>query len=364
MSKVRFVLAGLAVAAFAVNASAQERQLLNGAIRVDPIAVASVRIVDGQYVVGEWQTLVNPVDGCFSAEHYDAFDPDSTGFPEDEDGCGLGSGRWFFGPSYCQGASTNDIVDATDNAQSTATSFAWHWYCSGSGTERCVMVLFTGGVWDNDCVGFSDGYDGVAYDFGAIGCNPGGYYYTNADLTGTGLFHQMPPSGNGWYQIDGWKDDTGTPATCWQPMLWGSDNVAGGGRPGGPEEKGQWDDIDFSHSYSADECFDNTFACPTVLGSAVCFGDNSDNCGGGSACDAVVTKVIPKKGPPCTIVVVKGTDATFGDTFDVTLSDGSTKTATANDRGKWKAKFTGKNIAAGGSITGSACGSNKTGTCN
>ncbi|MBE7455386.1 MAG: hypothetical protein KJ057_04050 [Phycisphaerae bacterium] len=335
---------------------AKELQQLNNGIRVTPIKVAPAKMVDGQVVFGEWQNYSEPVAGCFGAEHWDGFDPDSTGFPEDEDGCGLGSARWFFGPSYCNGAATNDMNDATAGAQSTFTNFSWYWYCGGSGSEQCIIAVFTGEDFTTGCGGFGGFYSGVGYDFGSIGCNPGGYYYTNVDLTGSGLFHQMPNDGDGVYQVI-YLTTGNAPATCAQPMLWGN----GAGRPGTSGEE-QWDDDNPRDSaYQAEECYSYAYGlCPDPLGASQSFGDGTDNCGGG--CDAVITKVKARvKDGRCT-VKVKGTDPTPGDTFTVTNNrTGESKSVTANDRNKWKTKF--KNAGCnGGTVT--ACDQTEPYVCN
>ncbi len=319
---------------------AKELQQLNNGIRVTPIKVAPAKMVDGQVVFGEWQNYSEPVAGCFGAEHWDGFDPDSTGFPEDEDGCGLGSARWFFGPSYCNGAATNDMNDATAGAQSTFTNFSWYWYCGGSGSEQCIIAVFTGEDFTTGCGGFGGFYSGVGYDFGSIGCNPGGYYYTNVDLTGSGLFHQMPNDGDGVYQVI-YLTTGNAPATCAQPMLWGN----GAGRPGTSGEE-QWDDDNPRDSaYQAEECYSYAYGlCPDPLGASQSFGDGTDNCGGGGSCasdgcngNESLKASARAKGCGCQ---VKGVlkNATPGAVYGIQLPSGQCVQTAANNRGKAKAK--------------------------
>jgi hypothetical protein len=358
MSKAKYVLGMLAAVAFAVSANAKELQLLGNGIRVTPVRVAPATMVNGKITFGEWQAYAQPVAGEAGANYFDAFDPDAGGVPEDEDGCGLGSSRWFFGPTYCNGAATNDLVTPNAGADATGTNFAWHWYCSGSGTEQCVVAVFTGSEW-SACDGFDLPHDGVGYDFGDLACNPGGYYYTNVCLDGSGLFHHMPDGGSGWYQVQYLTADGGAPATCSQPMLWGT----GATRCGGPNDDSQWDDdAPNDGSYGATECYSYAFGlCPDPLGAAQSFGDCVGGACGG-ACDATIKKVTAKtKGGDCS-VTAKGSDPTPGDTFTVSLSNGDTADATANDRGKWKAKF--KNVGGSGdSFTATACGDSGSAVC-
>jgi hypothetical protein len=361
MLKAKYVLGMLAAVAFAVSANAKELQLLGNGRQVLPIRVAPATMVDGEVVIGEWMAYHQKVEGCFTAEYFDAFDPDGAGVPEDEDGCGLGSGRWWFGETYTNLTATNDM-GGTNGQAATADSFAWSWQCGLGNTEQCVVVVFTGETWSGDCGGFADGYDGVAYDFGDLACNPGGYYYTNVtDLDDVGLSHQLPASGNtGWYQVQYRTADGTVLATSAQPMLWGT----GATRPGTSDDTNQWDDdAPADGAYTANECYPYDYGvCPSpdALCAAQSFGDGSGNCQG--ACDAEVTKVKGKTKSGNCSVTAKGTDPTPGDTFTVTLSNGDTKDATANDRGKWKAKF--KNVGTtGDSFTAEACGSEGSAVC-
>jgi hypothetical protein len=334
------VLACLAAVAFIGSANAGELQLVGPAAKVTPVRIAPAQMINGQVVIGEWQMYAEPIAGCLGSEWWDGFDPDSAGVPEDEDGCGLGSSRWFFGPSYVSLGSTNDMQGASGD-EATWTDFAWYWYCSGSGTEQAVILMFTlEDMSGEDCSGFDNFYDGVAYDFGDLACNPGGYYYTNADLTGSGLFHQMPTDGDGGYQMLLRTGDGSVLATGGQPMLWGN----GASRPGtsGPA---QWDDDNLPDgAYDpALECYDLAVGlCPDPLGAAVGFGDGSGNCGGGPACSGD-EKLKAKCGNNGKL---KGTmsKGTAGETYTFTVDGGSSQDKVANANGKAVAKW---NVAPG-----------------
>ncbi len=384
MAKMRFVLACLAAVAFAVSASAKELQLIGNPVKVMPEKAMKVQFnADGTVTpLSDWYYFNGNNGGgtgtaASSLNLFDSFENDGadciTGaLPAGGDACGFANptSRWFFGPTYCN-MFTVGSFSATSTTPGDRLELGWFWYCAnGTGNEECFIGVFTGSPFDTGCnVNYTLGA-GVVLGFGSIPCRTSGYYFTDVCLCDFGIaldmFTDGPP--NEYAAIGGvlakaFDQGTGelTLATCSQFMLWGADGGGGGNDLAGSHGNVSYDDdVTLDGVHTPDECYPtNIVTCPDPVHFMVGVG----NCGG-SACDAVVTKVIPKKGPPCTIVVVKGTDATFGDTFTVTLSDGDSKDATANDRGKWKAKFTGKNIANGGTITGSACGSEKTGTCN
>jgi hypothetical protein len=353
------VLACLAVVAFISSANAGELQPVGAGAKVTPVRVAPAQLINGEVVIGEWQNYAQPIAGCWGAEWWDGFDPDSAGFPEDEDGCGLGSSRWFFGPSWVNLAATNDMADvAAPGGEALFTNFAWYWYCGGSGTEQSVVALFTLEDMDGDaCSGFDNFYDGVAYDFGDLACNPGGYYYTNVDLTGSGLFHQMPTDGQGGYQIQFLTDDGNSLATGAQPMLWGN----GPTRPG-TQGCVEWDDdnpADGAYDPNT-ECYDLCVGlCPDPLGAAVSFGDGSDDCDGGGCNGDEKLKASCRRG------TVKGklSRGTPGQTYTFTLDGGNPKDETANNNGKAKAKY--KNVPNGShTVEVEDCGLSDTVNCS
>lgn len=273
----RIAVAGLTVlAVIAGHAAGKELRPVERGVAVTPLKVASVRIEGGQPIFGPWQEYRAPVAGCYGAEHFDAFDPDQTGAPEDEDGCGLGGTRWFFGPSYCTGGAVNDLVTSVAGAQSTHTNFAWYWTCGQTRTERCIIVVVTGEDFSEDCEGFGKALPGVAYDFGELACNPGSYYYSNVDLTESGLFHTMPLDGAGWYQVQYFRGVSGEPATCAQPILWGTSVH----RPGAQGPTQYNDDNPRDGIFQVpQECYAYAFGlCPDPLGAMHSFGDGGNDC--------------------------------------------------------------------------------------
>lgn len=380
MAKVRFVLACLAAVAFAVNASAKELQPIGNPVKIMPERAMQVQFnADGTVTsLSDWYYLNDKNGGgtgtaASSLNLFDSFENDgndciTTAAPDGGTACGLpgGSYRWFFGISYCNMFTVGSFT-ATSTTAADRFEAGWYWYCSGGGSEDMYVAVFTGEPFDDTCGAAYGLGTGVILGFGVQACNPGGYYWTDVCLCDFGLTVDMFTSNAaiGGVLAQAYDQGTGeiTLATCGQFMLWGANGGNGANDLAGSHGALSYDDdnpVDGTHT-PIDECYATDFGiCPDPIHFMVGLG----TCGGAPSCDAVVTKVIPKKGPPCTIVVVKGTDATFGDTFTVTLSDGSTKDTVANERGKWKAKFTGKNIPAGQSITGSACGTEKTGTCN
>lgn len=381
MAKVRFVLACLAAVAFAVSASAKDLQLIGNPVKVMPEKAMKVQFnADGTVTpLSDWHYFNGNNGGgtgtaASSLNLFDSFENDGSdcitgALPAGGDACGFANptSRWFGGATYCN-MFTVGSFSATATTPGDRLELGWFWYCAnGTGTEECYIGVFTGDPFDSVCDDTNDYVlgAGVVLGFGAIPCRTAGYYYTDVCLCDFGLTLDMFTSSYasiGGILAKAFDGQTLTLATCGQFMQWGADGGNGANDLAGSHGDISYDDdnpVDGEHT-PIDECYLTSFGlCPDPLHFMVGVG----TCGG-TACDAVVTKVLPKKGPPCTIVVVKGTDATFGDTFTVTLSDGSTKDTVANDRGKWKAKFTGKNIANGGTITASACGSEKTGTCN
>lgn len=291
MRKFFCLSAGLAMCSFAgMTQAAQPKsvqpQLLDKGIQVSPIRVAGIdrnlNLTTPWFDVANGGTAACPP----TALAFDAFEPDGgiPGFPTDglygED-CGLGGSRWFFGPSYCNMFIVNDMTLAPGftGAASERPAWGWYWYGDGNsaGSEQCFVAVFTAEDFDDSCAGpaATNYYSGILYDFGALGTNPGGYYFTDLQdgLCGSGLFHQMPTDDSGAYAVV-LANAIGTGgtlylATCGQMMLWGT-------KGGNPSSQGaiQWDDdnpIDGTHT-APDECYDYTFGlCPDPLGAMMCF---------------------------------------------------------------------------------------------
>jgi hypothetical protein len=346
MKKVNLFVAAFAVAAVAVVASAKELQLQDNGIRVTPIWVAPAQMVDGKVVLGEKIPYTAPVQTGYcpsfgSGSYYDGFEGTDLGVPTDTV-CGLGGSRWFFGTTYNNGAATNDMIPDGPGGQAEQVNFGWYWGAcpindNGDGTADCVVIVFTGTTWD-DCAGFDGGYDGVAYGFGALTCDPGFYYYTNVDLTGSGLFHELADAS--WYQII-YQSNGGLADTA-QPMLWGPDSTLGKDLPGATDAN-EWDDdnpADGAYDPNT-ECYDYAFGiCPDPLGAMIEF------CGGSSGLDcSKINKYSVKCTRTAKVVAKAKTSLDPGTEVTFVLDGSSSKTGTVNSRGIVKAKF--KNVPDG-----------------
>ena len=161
--------------------------------KVSPIRMAKVVKVDGKIqMVGDWIAYNDfgsraLTDSCL----YDGFGRQwgatATGAPE-EDGtslCALGGSRWFFGNTYNNPLTEDDMPSHADG-EVTENDFGWYWLGDQSGSTQCFVAVFVTDGDANTCVTATTG-TGVIYDFGALATDPGGYYYSNVDLTGTGF---------------------------------------------------------------------------------------------------------------------------------------------------------------------------------
>jgi hypothetical protein len=266
-------------------------KLADRGIKVEPVRLAKAKMGADRMAqrAGEWVNYGGSTRVDTQTEFaFDCWEPNpADGFPwENPDygtDCGMGTSRWYFGTAYCNMFATNDmtVADGFEGGQSERVGYAWYWTCGGSGTEPCLVALFTADNFDDTCTGpdASGTYSGVIYDFGTLTCNPGGYYFTDVDLKGSGLFHQLPTDGEGAYLMFLLQSST-TLATCGQPMLWGT-------KAGNPSFQGpiQWDDdnpISATHE-APTECYtydQGGATCPDPLGATVAF----YGAGGGDDC--------------------------------------------------------------------------------
>jgi len=281
-------------------------KLTKAAAKLLPKQIASVRMLpDGRMAMNSgWidytgrTTKDRQIDLAF-----DNFEPTTTtatgtdpGYPTDGGyglDCGLGTSRWYFGTAYCNVYYTNDIQkysnDAYQGKTSTRVQFGWYFTCAtGISSEPCLVAVFTAEGFDDTCAGpdVGSGYSGVVYNFGTQACNPGGYFFTDVDLS-TQTFGHMLPQNGGAYQVFFLSSfsttSTSILSSCAQPMLWGT-------KPSNPSQQGpiEWDDDggvgapgsgDGSHT-APTECYDYTFGvCPDPLGGLLCF--YGEDLGGG-----------------------------------------------------------------------------------
>lgn len=266
-------------------------QLLDNSINVQPVRIAKAVSENGKMVqVGDWidyngGTTRGPID----ARVFDCFgDADSDGFMDDTGGCGLSSSRWYFGTAYCNGFATNDMRDvmANEAVGYGRADFGWYWTCAGFGTETCIIAIFT--QESTPCDPDSFDYSGWLLDFGTLSCNPGGYYYSNVDISTTGTWPAVA-DGDGSYVIvfaqEVTTDGALILATCAQPMLWGTGDAGGAvGGPGTQDEFQFDDDAPLDGSHTSSECYTYLAGlCPDPLGAMLQFWGEP---AGGDPCDA------------------------------------------------------------------------------
>jgi len=369
------VIACLASLALVATVSAKDLTKLDKGIKVMPERVASCQLVNGEVVrTGEWMPYTDSSRGCCQTGiAFDAFEPDGgcPGYPTDVT-CGMGGSRWLYWDgtyfNYCNGAATNDmtVVTGTAGGQSTRVEFAWYWYGAGfGGSEECDIALFTGEAFEEDCTGFGAGYSGILYGFGDLATDPGGYYFTDADLCDAGLSHQIPFDNDGstvdWYQTIYLTAGGGAMATCAQPCLWAGKDAATQGSSGDLQYD---DDNPRDGAYTVpDECYSygGLVPCPDNVGAmAIFYSDASepDPCAdNGCAASACVFKKLKCKSSGKLIASGTGTAGN-----SVCIQDGAdnfVSCATVNGRDKWKKKQNGQS----GAQTRKACGTTKTANC-
>jgi hypothetical protein len=324
--------AALALPAFAGDLKPLTPQFEGPGRYVQPDRAASVALVNGKIVLtSDWielgATTRNPPD----TYAWDSFESDAAGFPTDDAGAGcttdptlpipVGS-RIYFGATYNNPFVSNDMT--TDAAGAgvacEGVNIAWYWNIddvggapyddsdgNGEVDQTCVIAVFTSEtfstptdatVCDND--GTTSVIPGVAYTFnGASGLGlddafPGagpsqGYYFSNIDLTGSGLSHVMPSTGVGGNlvvigsAIDGAGVITitgGAGDIYSQCMLWGT----GEDEPGPSVRLGTQDAIQFDDDvvpsdgvhtlacFPAGEGYSYSYGiCPEPLGACLGF---------------------------------------------------------------------------------------------
>jgi hypothetical protein len=270
-------------------------QLAGPGVRVEPLAIAPARIENGKFVLGEWQEYAAKTPRGAKGVYYTwdmceaylgrtgeypnyangglgAAKGDSRWPGENLSSCGLGSSRWFFGYSYVNPLTVEDVTangcfDQGGNAVDSI-DLAWWW-----GGGPCVAMLFT----SDDSAECDDGdpmnhsyYSGVALNFGTVPF--GGYHFADADGINSdfGIFVRNPAPGGSF--LVALTHDGSTLATLpgTQLMLWGDDI---GWRPGQSSEFSWDDDNPISGSFSSNECYSYEYGvCPSDLQKTVALG--------------------------------------------------------------------------------------------
>lgn len=288
------ITAGLCagVASVAIAGDKPDLQNIDNAIEVSPVRIAKVRFENGQVrMVSDWSDYKGGGNTRLASTRvFDCFgDDDSDGFMDDTNACfSTSTSRWFFGTGYCNMFVSADhtVWENTDlNAGFARVDFAWYWTCAGFGTETCLVGVFTQESVPCDPDTFD--YSGWLLDFGSLSCNPGGYYYTNVDLS-SGTW-PIPTTGTGSHILIFAQSQTTSGAlvlaTCAQTMLWGTGD--GGGASNtmrGTQVTEEFDDDNPADGvHSSTECYTFDFGlCPDPLGAMVQFWGEE---GMGGACD-------------------------------------------------------------------------------
>lgn len=262
---MRLLIVALVATVLPFHAFAQKKEIRPGprtprkVVRMDTRALHSVqplryaRVDKYGRLAEPWRaysTLDWPGDPWFVA--FDCFEADpasANGTPYDGgygvnyNDPGMGGNRWFFGETFANMFSVNDMVAAPAFALGFAsrTSFCWYW--GGAQGEACIIVVGTwerfgdteAGVAPNEAA--ETLLDGWAFDFGTT-LAPGGYF-AGVNLTAPDGF-KLPADGSGAYSITiANAVGTGgiTLASLGQPFLWFT-------KPNNPSFQGplQWDD--------------------------------------------------------------------------------------------------------------------------
>lgn len=304
MRKFFCLSAGLAACSVAglANAGGPQPQRLDQGIEVTPIRMAGINR-EGKLTTPWFYTEDVGIDtNCKDELIFDSFEPGDPdgGAPVGGEECNPNfqpSTRWYFGPTYCNTWSLNDIDTLADGAQTTPSDHyevGWFWGDGTTGSEQCYLATFTYEDVNIDCdpnaPAASNGYDGIVLDFGNLAYGTG-YYYSNITLCDNGLELTVPSDGQGGYDLHMWNFFDGSNfeyATCGQPMLWGQKDTS----LQGSSTPVQWDDdtdIDENGNCTSDvggnclnlpdgnlqtpfECYDYAYGeCPDPWGSMLCF---------------------------------------------------------------------------------------------
>jgi hypothetical protein len=266
---------------------------------------AAVTLVNGRLIVtSDWVPLGAPSTRTAWVYAYDCFEDAGTGFPTDDAGAGCtaflpsdAGNRWFFGNTYNNPFASNDMVTDPAGAGKVCERIltSWNWnidevggapYDDSNGDgfldqDGFIGILSTdtistpsdATVCDDD--GTTSVINGVVIGFTAPledSCDDSvvppvcaGYYFTDVDLTGSGLSVDMPADGSGGTIIiigsafdpgTGAITITGGPGDIWaQPMLWGT----GEDEPGPSVRLGTQDALGFDDDGPTDGL--HTLAC-------------------------------------------------------------------------------------------------------
>jgi hypothetical protein len=303
---VLLACAGMACCSVALATPPGVPQAAPAPTKVDPIALATVRRIDGRLVrTSDWVPYSGNVSRETGTLWFDSFQTDESHAPAGGTECGLpGDGyRWWFGSAYHAPACAEDMTYASGGGGQVINEYSLAWgYQVVGGTPIDTsfgLIIFTyNEMIDNtDCssssVGvfpddFTPASDGVLANYGQL---PQGNWYSNIDGLND-LAVLMPDGDSGTYeQLSVWIDDVSgdlfiCPASL-SPFFWGTADDGGiSGRPGTNDiqeyldDGGGVGDPDFAYDAST-ECYDMTAGvCPDPLGNMGMFWIKGDTCTG------------------------------------------------------------------------------------
>ncbi|MBS1714799.1 MAG: hypothetical protein JST30_10735 [Armatimonadetes bacterium] len=282
------LLAALSLLAFALDAPAQKRPSLFGpGIRVEPVAVASAKIVSvkGKVVrvkTGPWKPYISGMqkpaasttfayDGCefFTTPNpQDTFVTDGLYGPD----CGKADYRYWFGATYKHGLRYEDLKVAPGAEGQNVDRIQFAWYQTANVNNSTTLVVtcddFATGSHGNGLdpnTGRSD-IDAVMVSFGGI-LGDTGYYFADVDLAGLGAPLRLPQDGAGGFLVaHGDYNGIDLFLGVGQNMMWGPGKS---GNPSGPGQGAIWDDDFYPGDgfLDPDEFYDYTYGlCPDPLG--------------------------------------------------------------------------------------------------
>ncbi|MFO0835194.1 MAG: hypothetical protein U0638_09500 [Phycisphaerales bacterium] len=259
------------------------------AIPVIPLRVAPASMVNGKLVVGEWSDYSGVSTRSPVWCGWDAFGRDwgvgATSAPIYANYCGFAnpSDRYFWGWGYNCPLFVDDVYNTPSSGVLVdEINFQWTW--EGSGNCDIMVLLSDNQAQCSDGDPLSHTYStGLIFHFGTLPGSPGTLYAANFSGLVAGGFNLALPPAVGSYLVGIGDVSTGTfQPQPWptQSMLWGSKslmtppfNTAPYIEGSGDHTSESWDDdspIDLN--FSSNECYDNTFGCPSALNHMIAFG--------------------------------------------------------------------------------------------
>lgn len=191
------------------------------------------------------------------------------------------------------------------------------------------------------------------FDFGDLGCNPGGVYVAELDVEGSGLDLLLYPgrSAYGLFFARAFDGNNLTAATCAQPAPWIANGLTSGVERAGSDGPHQYDDTNRDGAHDPSECNNYAFGrCPDPLTAAVAFrGGASGTCTG----EESISKARCRSGGKVVVKVIRGV---VGEPFQVRLDTGKEAEGEFNSRSKGKVKFNGVSSGRNAETATFACG--------